>query len=257
MSADDVLPMAAHDPAREAAERERAANTRPASWRNPRSTGRYDLAVIGAGPAGIAAAKTAAALGATVALVERDAIGGINLNFGSIPSKALIRTSRVYADMRDAQNYGALSPDERRVDFAAAMERVWRVRARLSRDDSVRRLAAEGIDVYFGDARFVSSDRLEIDGEKLRFRRAVVATGARPHIPKIPGLAEAGCLTDRTLFELSELPRRLLVIGGGPLGCEMAQALCRLGAQTTIVQDKPLFLGQEERDAASGLRGAF
>lgn len=245
------------DPAHDASERERISNTRPVSWRNPRPIGRYDLAVIGAGPAGIAAAKTAASLGAKVALVERNAIGGVNLNSGSIPSKTLIRTSRIYADMRDARNYGALIPDGMRVDFAAAMQRVWRVRAGLSRDDSARRLAADGIDVHFGDARFVTGDTLNIDGEKLLFRRALIATGARPHIPRIPGLAAAGCLTDQTLFELTELPRRLLVIGGGPLGCELAQALCRFGAQTTIVQAKPLFLGQEERDAAQILAEAF
>ncbi|HET7064294.1 MAG TPA: mercuric reductase, partial [Rudaea sp.] len=238
-------------------DRERVANTRPVGWRNPQSASRYDLAIIGAGPAGIAAAKTAAARGARVALIERNAIGGINLNFGSVPSKTLIRTSRIYADMRDAQNYGALIPGDVRVDFAGAMERVWRVRARLSRDDSAQRLAAAGIDVYFGDARFIASDTLDVGDGKVRFRRALIATGARPHIPRIPGLAEAGCLTDETIFELTELPRRLLVIGGGPLGCEQAQAFCRLGSQTTIVQNKPLFLGQEERDAAQILSEAL
>ena len=244
----DIVP--AVESPRAAYERERATNTRPVGWRNPDGSGRYDLAVVGAGPAGIAAAKAAAGRGARVALIERNAIGGINLHFGSVPSKTLIRTARSYADMRDARNFGARVPGAIDVDFAAAMQRVRRVRARLSRDDSAQRLAADGIDIYFGEARFVTSDALDVDGAKVHFRRALIATGARPHMPKIPGLAEAGCLTDETIFELSELPRRLLVIGGGPLGCEQAQAFCRLGAQTTIVQNKPLFLDQEERDAA-------
>ncbi len=238
-------------------DREHVANTRPSNWRNPQPDGPYQLAIIGAGPAGIAAAELAASLGAKVALIERNAIGGVNLGTGSVPSKTLIRTSRMYADMRDAQNYGASVPYDIDVDFAAAMQRLRRIRARLSRDDSAWRLAAAGVDVYFGKARFVTSDTLTVDGQTLGFRKALIATGARPHIPHIPGLAEAGYLTDDNVFELNELPRRLLVIGGGPLGCEQAQAFCRLGAQTTIVQNKPLFLGQEERDAAQILSEAF
>ncbi len=241
----------------DAHERERVANTRPSAWRNPQANKPYQLAIIGAGPAGIVAAELAASLGARVALIERNAIGGVNLGTGSVPSKTLIRTSRVYADMRNARHYGANVPAEVDVDFAAAMQRVRRIRARLSRNDSARRLAAAGVDVYFGEARFIGGDRLTVDGRMLGFRKALIATGARPHIPDIPGLAEAGYLTNDNVFELTELPRRLLVIGGGPLGCEQAQAFCRLGAQTTIVQNKPLFLGQEERDAAQILSEAF
>lgn len=241
----------------DAYEPERVANTRPADWRNPQPGGPYQLAIVGAGPAGVVAAEMAASVGARVALIERYAIGGVNLNAGSVPSKTLIRTSRIYADMRDAQNFGANVPDDVEVDFAEAMERVSRVRARLSRDDSAQRLAAAGVDVYFGEARFVTSNSLAVDGHTLGFRKALIATGARPHIPNIPGLAAAGYLTNDNVFELTALPRRLLVIGGGPLGCEQAQAFCRLGAQTTIVQNKPLFLGQEERDAAQILSEAF
>jgi pyruvate/2-oxoglutarate dehydrogenase complex dihydrolipoamide dehydrogenase (E3) component len=241
----------------DAYERERVANSRPAGWRNPQPGGSYQLAIVGAGPAGVVAAELAASVGARVALIERNAIGGVNLSAGSVPSKTLIRTSRIYADMRDARHYGASVPDDVDVDFAAAMERVWRVRARLSRDDSAQRLAAAGVDVYFGDARFITSNMLAVDGHTLGFRKALIATGARPHIPNIPGLAEAGYLTNENVFDLTELPPRMLVIGGGPLGCEQAQAFCRLGAQTTIVQNKPLFLGQEERDAAQILSEAF
>ena len=241
----------------DAYERERVANTRPSAWRNPQPGGPYQLAIVGAGPAGMVAAELAASLGVRVALIERNAIGGVNLETGSVPSKTLIRTSRIYADMRDAQHYGASVPDGVNVDFAAAMQRVRSIRARLSRNDSAQRLAAAGVDVYFGEARFVTGNMLAVDGQRLGFRKALIATGARPHIPDIPGLAQAGYLTNDNVFDLTELPRRLLVIGGGPLGCEHAQAFCRLGAQTTIVQDKPLFLGQEERDAAQILSEAF
>ena len=241
----------------DAYERERVANTRPSAWRNPQPGGPYQLAIVGAGPAGMVAAELAASLGVRVALIERNAIGGVNLETGSVPSKTLIRTSRIYADMRDAQHYGASVPDGVNVDFVAAMQRVRGIRARLSRNDSAQRLAAAGVDVYFGEARFVTGNMLAVDGQRLGFRKALIATGARPHIPDIPGLAQAGYLTNDNVFDLTELPRRLLVIGGGPLGCEHAQAFCRLGAQTTIVQDKPLFLGQEERDAAQILSEAF
>ena len=205
----------------------------------------------------LAAAETAAALGAKVALIERHLIGGTCLNTGCVPSKTIIRTSRLYAEMRDAKRYGAQTPDDIRVDFAAVMERVRRIRTHLSGGDSVRRLAAAGVDVFFGDVRFVGTDTLTVDGEKLRFKKALIATGARPDTPSIPGLVEAGFLTNENVFDLTELPRRLLVIGGGPLGCELAQAFCRFGAQTTIVQDMPLFLPGEERDAAQILSDAF
>ncbi len=241
----------------DAYERERAANTHPAAWSNPKPAGPYHWVVIGAGPAGIEAAELAARYGARVALIERGFIGGECLNTGCVPSKTLIRTSRLYAEMRDANRYGARIPDDIRVDFAAVMERVRRIRAHVGREDSVRRLATAGIDVFFGEARFTASNALTVDGETLRFGKALIATGARPSIPPIPGLAESGYLTNESVFDLTELPRRLLVIGGGPLGCELAQAFCRLGAKTTIAQDMPLFLSGEDRDAAQILSDAF
>ncbi len=238
-------------------ERERLANVHPAGWRNPKPAARYGLVVVGAGPAGLVAAHAAAALGARVALVERELLGGDCLNVGCVPSKALIRTSRLYAEMRDAVQYGAQVPADVRVEFPAAMERMRAIRARLSRADSVSRLVAAGVDVFFGQARFAGTDRLTVEGATLRFKRAVIATGARPDAPDVPGLAEAGYLTNENIFDLTELPRRLVVIGGGPLGCELAQAFCRFGARTTIVQDAPLFLPKEERDAAQILSDSF
>ena len=241
----------------DAAERERIDNVRPVDWHNPSPAPRYDLAIVGGGTTGLVAAYCAAEQGAKVALVERHLLGGTCLNIGCVPSKAILRTSRLYAEMRHADRYGARIPADIRVDFAAAMQRVRSVRARISRADSARRLAAAGIDVFFGQARFARTDTLEVEGATLQFRKALIATGARPDTPAIPGLAEAGYLTNESAFEVTEAPRRLLVIGGGPLGCEMAQAFCRLGVQTTIVQRQPLFLPREERDAAQILSDAF
>jgi pyruvate/2-oxoglutarate dehydrogenase complex dihydrolipoamide dehydrogenase (E3) component len=215
------------------------------------------LVVVGAGTAGLVAAHAAAALGAKVALIERDLLGGDCLNVGCVPSKAIIRTSRLYADMRDAEHYGAQAPSDVRVGFPAVMQRMRGMRARISRADSVRRLSAAGVDVFFGEARFTGTTALTVDGAQLRFKKAVIASGARPDTPSIPGLVEAGYLTNENVFELTELPRRLLVIGGGPLGCELAQAFCRFGAQTIIAQSWPMFLPKEERDAAQILSSAF
>ena len=241
----------------DAHERERLDNVRPAGWRNPHPADRYGLVVIGAGPAGLVAAYAAAALGARVALIERNLVGGDCLNVGCVPSKTLIRTARVYAEMRNAERYGAQIPADIRVDFPAVMQRMRAIRARISRADSVRRLLAAGVDVFFGQACFSGTDVLTVDGATLRFKKALIATGARPDTPSIPGLDDAGYLTNENVFDLTALPRRLLVIGGGPLGCELAQAFCRFGAQTIIAQDKPLFLPKEERDAAQMVSDAL
>ena len=231
-------------------ERERLANVRPPGWRNPVPEGPYHLLVIGAGPGGLVAARLAAALGAKVALIERHLLGGDCLNTGCVPSKAIIRSSRLYAEMRDAANFGAAPPADLPIDFPAAMERMRRIRARISRVDSAARLVAEGIHLYFGCARFVGPDVVDVDGARLRFRKALIATGSGSMSQEIPGLADAGFLTNETVFDLRAQPRSLLVIGGGPLGCELAQAFCRFGTRTIIAHDEPLFLPKEERDAA-------
>jgi pyruvate/2-oxoglutarate dehydrogenase complex dihydrolipoamide dehydrogenase (E3) component len=224
---------------------------RPSVWKNPDPADKYHLVVLGGGYAGILTALEAARAGAKVALVERDRLGGVCLNAGCISSKAMIRTSRLYADMRYARNYGALPPSGGvPVDFAVVMERMRRIRERAGRRRSARELTSSGIDVFIGQARFAGRSDIAVGGEILRFKRALVATGARPLLPQIPGLEEAGYLTNESVFELTECPPRLLVLGGGPFGCELAQAFCRLGSQVSIVQDEPLFLSQEERDAA-------
>lgn len=236
--------------AEEAGNRSLLNNVHPEEWTNPRPADKYNLVVLGGGYAGILTAVEAAKAGAKVALVERNLLGGVCLNAGCISSKAMIRTSRLYAEMRNAGRYGAQRPDNIHVDFAEVMERMRRVRSRVSRRKSAHELETHGVDVFFGEARFISREAVTVNGDTLRFKRALIAAGARPAIPSIPGLEEAGYLTNETVFELKECPRNLVVIGGGPLGCELAQAFCRLGSSVTLVQDEPLFLGQEERDAA-------
>ncbi len=159
--------------------------------------------------------------------------------------------------MRHADRFGACVPESIEIDFAIAMSHMRRLRGRISRSDSINDLAAEGIDVFLGKGHFVSERVIEVDGARLRFDKAVIATGARPDTPTIPGLEQAGFLTNENVFDLTELPRRLLVIGGGPLGCELAQAFSHFGSQVIIVQNMPLFLPKEERDAAQLLSDAF
>ncbi|MEO8549111.1 MAG: mercuric reductase [Kofleriaceae bacterium] len=241
----------------DASELERAANVQPPAWKNPQPASSYHLVIIGGGPAGLAAAHAAAALGAKVALIERDRLGGTDLNVGTVPSKAIIQSSHVFAEMRDSVRYGVPDPADVELDFAGIMRRMRRLRARVSCDASAARLVTAGVDVFFGAARFLAGDAVEVAGATLRFRKALIATGSRPHMPAIPGLLDASFLTNENVFDLTALPGRLLVIGGGPLGCELAQAFHRLGAQTTIVQNLPLFLPKEERDAAQILSDAL
>jgi pyruvate/2-oxoglutarate dehydrogenase complex dihydrolipoamide dehydrogenase (E3) component len=247
----------APSPALDASERERLNNAHPSDWRNPTPADRYNLVVVGGGTAGLVAAHGAAALGARVALVERNLLGGDCLNVGCVPSKTILRTSRLYAEMRNADHFGGQIPAHIEIDFAAVMRRMRAIRARISRSDSISRLTEAGVDVFLGEGRFINGDTLSVDGAKLRFKKAMIATGSRADVPPIPGLAEAGFLNNENVFDLTELPQRLLFIGGGPLGCELAQAFASFGAKTTIAQDLPLFLPKEERDAAQILSDAF
>ncbi len=224
---------------------------RPEHWTNPTPSGTYDLVVLGAGPAGIVAAEEATRLGARVALVERNRIGGNSLNAGTVPSKSIIKSAGVYAAMLKAEEFGAPLPSEPPLDFAKAMERMRRIRTRISEHHSVEKLRTLGIDVFFGAGCFEAPDTLRADGTALRFGKAIIATGARPKAPQdIPGLDQVGYRTSASIFEMDALPKRLAVIGGGPLGCELAQAFCRLGSRVTIVQNDAKFLPREERDAA-------
>jgi pyruvate/2-oxoglutarate dehydrogenase complex dihydrolipoamide dehydrogenase (E3) component len=177
-----------------------------------------------------------------VVLIERERLGGNSLNAGSIPSKAIIRAARACATRRDAEQMGAPAYDPATPDFGLVMARMRRIRTRIADYSSVDRLRAQGVDVYFGDAHFTTPNALLAAGAPLRFKKAIVATGARPRPSNIPGLAELRYFTSESIFEIEALPRRLGVIGGGPLGCELAQAFCRLGSRVIIVQNEPKFL---------------
>ncbi len=234
------------------------ANVHPADWRNPTPAGRYNLVVIGAGTAGLVAAAGAAGLGATVALVERDFFGGDCLNFGCVPSKALLRAARAAADLQRAGRYGiAITREQVRVDFGAVMERMRRLRAELSVNDSAERMRALGIDVFIGHARFTAPDTVEVDGQRLRFRKAIIATGTRPAALPVRGLAEVGYLTNESVFSLTELPRTIAVIGAGPIGCELAQAFRRLGAKVWLIEAAPRILIREDPQAAQRVKQAM
>ncbi len=233
-------------------------NVHPPGWQNPVPARRYNVVVVGAGTAGLVTAAGAAGLGARVALVERHFMGGDCLVTGCVPSKAVIRSSRVIGELREAARFGVEVPGGAAVDFGAVMARMRRIRAEISPHDSAWRFARElGVDVFLGDAAFTGPDALAVGGRTLRFARAVVATGARPGHPPIPGLAETGFLTSETVFELTEQPGHLAVVGGGPIGCELAQALRRLGAAVTLLSDAPQLLPREDRDAAEIVREAL
>ena len=228
----------------------------PADWQNPTPRGRYNLVVIGGGTAGLVSAVGAASLGARVALVERHLLGGDCLNYGCVPSKALIRAGQAAHDVRTASALGVFASTVRG-DFPAAMERMRRLRARIAPHDSAARLAGLGIDVFLGEGQFGASNAVEVDGQRLGFARAVIATGARAAVPAIEGLAELGYLTNESVFSLTELPRRLVVVGAGPIGCELAQAFRRLGSEVTIVDRSTQLLPREDPDAAAVIAARF
>jgi pyruvate/2-oxoglutarate dehydrogenase complex dihydrolipoamide dehydrogenase (E3) component len=226
------------------------AQVHPIDWENPAPSGRYNLVVIGAGTAGLVTAAGAAGLGAKVALIERSLMGGDCLNVGCVPSKGVISAARIAATVQRAHEYGVEVPSEITVNFAEAMERMRRLRARISPNDSAQRFRELGIDVYFGQAKFVDSNSVDVAGTRLSFKRAVIATGARAAAPPIAGLGSVEYLTNETLFSLTELPQRLGIIGAGPIGCEMAQAFTQLGSEVFLVETTHGILPREDRDAA-------
>lgn len=238
-------------------DRELVAEVHPPGWTNPQPLARYHLVVLGAGTAGLVTAAGAAGLGARVALVERALMGGDCLNSGCVPSKAVIASAGAAAALARAEALGVRSVGGARVDFPAVMERMRRLRAGIAAHDGARRFSDLGIDVFLGEARFSSPTEVEVAGQTLRFARAVVATGGRAYVPPIPGLEAAGFRTNETIFNLTELPRRLAIIGGGPIGCELAQAFARLGSEVTMVQNHAQFLPREDREAADLLLRTF
>ncbi len=229
----------------------------PPEWKNPTPEGRYNLVVIGAGTAGLVTAAGAAGLGAKVAIIEKNLLGGDCLNVGCVPSKCLIAAARTAADIRRAGDYGIEVPDGVRVDFPKVMERMRRLRAHISHHDSAQRFTGLGVDVYLGAARFLDGSSLEVDGAKLSFKKAVIATGARASAPPIPGIDDIPYLTNENLFNLTELPKRLGIIGAGPIGCEMAQAFARFGSEVHLVEAMHGILPNEDPEASEIVREAI
>lgn len=235
------------------------ANVHPNDWKNPEPADCYDLVVIGAGAAGLVTSAGAAGLGVglKVALIEKHLMGGDCTNVGCVPSKSLIRSARVVGEMWNAKEYGIIAPQEVEVDFPAVMERMRRIRADISPIDSVERFTNIGMDVFLGTATFTSGDTIEVGGQTLQFKKAVIATGARATHPDIPGIKEAGYLTNETVFTLTQLPKRLAVVGGGPIGCELAQSFNRFGSEVTILHRGPHILNREDADAAEIVQKVF
>jgi len=240
----------------DASNRALLAEVRPADWTPPAPASRYDLVVVGGGTAGLVSAAGAAGLGARVALVERAMLGGDCLNTGCVPSKALLASAHAAADVRRAAALGVHATLDR-VDLAAVMARVRAARAAVAPHDGARRMASLGVHVFFGQAGFTSPASIDVNGVGLAFSRAIIATGARPAMPPIEGLADPRVLTSESFFELSTLPRRLAVVGGGPVGCELAQACARLGSTVTLLEAAPRLLSREDPDAAEVIREAL
>lgn len=233
-------------------------NVHPPHWVDPEPQGRYHMVVIGGGTAGLVTAVGAAGLGARVALVERNLMGGDCLNSGCVPSKAMIRAAHAAASVRDAGQFGVhLSSEDVEFDFPAAMERMRRLRAGISAHDSAARLKGLGVDVFLGQAKFCGPRSIRVGTHSLDFAKACVATGTRAAIPPIPGLREANPLTNETVFTLTEMPRRLAVIGAGPIGVEMAQSFARFGSEVTLVEGAEGILIREDRDAAGIVQRAL
>lgn len=216
----------------------------------------WDLLVIGGGTAGIVGAKTAARLGARVLLVERERTGGDCLWTGCVPSKALLAAAGAAASARTASRFGVEVADVT-VDFTKVMDHVRAAIHHIAPIDSIEVLEAAKVSVRTGTARFTGRDTAEIDGTPVRFRQALIATGAAPAVPAIPGLSETDYLTSETLWGLSELPAELVVLGGGSIGCELGQAFARLGSKVSVVEGAPRILPREDPLASAELTCAL
>ncbi len=226
-------------------------NVHPPQWQNPTPSGRYNLVIIGAGTAGLVTAAIASALGAKVALIERHLMGGDCLNVGCVPSKGVIRAAKAWNAVKEATKFGLHVPPNLERDFGKAMARMRKLRAKISHVDSAHRYTKLGVDVYVGNGQFTGSDTVEVNGTTLQFSKAVICTGARAAAPPIPGLEDAGYLTNETVFSLTDLPPRIGIIGAGPIGCEMAQSFARFGSEVFLFERSDHVLPREDSDAAA------
>lgn len=227
-------------------------NVCPRDWQNPLrpSDFVYDLVAVGAGAAGLVSAKQSARRGAKSALIERHLAGGDCLNIGCVPSKALLRCSRAIAEQKRLDLGFDPSGSAPAVNFGSIMQRMRRLRAQIAPVDSFEATVKAGADMYFGSAVFKGPHEIEVEGKTLRFRKAVIATGGRAMVPPIPGLREVAYKTNAELFNLERLPPRMVVLGAGPIGCEMAQAFARFGTKVTVIDLLPKAMGAEDADAS-------
>ncbi len=209
----------------------------------------FDIAVIGGGAGGLVVAAGGAALGAKVALVEKHKLGGDCLWYGCVPSKTLIKSARIAHQMRHADRW-AIEAQQPRIELARVMERVAGVIRSIEPNDSPERFRGHGVDVMLGAGRFTGPDRFEVEGRALTARCFVIATGSRPAVPPIPGIDRVPYLTNETVFDLRENVPKLIVIGAGPVGSELAQAFRRLGSEVTVLDVAPSILPKEDRDLA-------
>lgn len=210
---------------------------------------RYDLVVVGGGTGGLVSGLVAAGIGARVALVERARMGGDCLWTGCVPSKSLLAAADLAHRIRHADQVG-LEACEPVIDFAKVMAHVDDTRRAIAPQDSVARLEREGVEVVRGHARFEGPGLISVQGRQLRYRKAIIATGSRPSLPRIPGLAEARPLTSETVWNLKDRPASLVVLGGGAIGCELAQGFARLGSRVTLVEARDRLLAREEPRAS-------
>jgi len=223
----------------------------PKAWIDPTPKKVYNLVVIGAGAGGLVSSAGAAGVGARVALIEAHLMGGDCLTVGCVPSKALLRCAKAAAAVRRADRFGVRIEGEVSVDFPFVMERMRRLRAQIAPVDSAERFAHKlGVDVFIGKGRFIGKNQIEVNGKTLNFKKAVVATGGTAAIPSIPGLQAAPYLTNASIFNMAELPKRLAVIGAGPIGLELAQAFQRFGSQVTVFSRSAKILPKEDPEAA-------
>ena len=223
----------------------------PKQWVNPEPKSSYNLVVIGAGAGGLVSAAGAAGVGARVALIESHLLGGDCLTVGCVPSKLLLRCAKAAAAVRNAAQFGVNVSGGVSVDFGFVMERMRRLRASIAPVDSAKRYSEKlGVDIFIGKGKFTGKNTIEVNGQTLNFTKAVVATGGTAAVPNIPGLKEAPYLTNASVFNLTELPARLGVIGAGPIGLELAQAFQRLGSQVTVFSRSDKILPKEDPDAA-------
>ena len=238
------------------------ASVHPTDWTNPTPKGTYHLVIIGAGTAGLVTAAGAAGLGARVALIERELMGGDCLNVGCVPSKGVISSARIAATVRDAGAFGVHVPDGTHTDFGQVMERMRRLRADISPADSAQRFSELGVDVFFGNGKFENNDTVSVkraDGTttQLKFKKAVIASGARASAPPIEGLDSVKYLTNENLFSLTELPKRFGIVGSGPIGSEMAQTFARFGSEVFLFEMGDHILTREDADAAAIVQKEF